>query len=316
MPHHQSTCRPTVLGHEKTDAHVEPRTGGRAEDATMGLGNGWAVLLALYSGVFLCVGSIGCAPRSGARPLLDRLEGRGPVVLSQSNPFLPADRVFDNAVANSSVIKEFVEQQGKPAALSVDDGLLSATTLTFYYPGKEEFYTLQPAGDDWEVSGPDSMFPDEAQAMLSELGGAVPASSNSYITEKRTTTLGRSSGSLSNLDTISARARMEPQKVTLHGTEKVQTKSKLQGKGRRGPSTPQKATVKKLASGSLQHTVTFTGETLGSISKWYTGSSKNTPVIAKLNKMSPEHRLTIGERVIIPKQMLKTQMPMPRAAVL
>jgi hypothetical protein len=305
MPHQQGTKGPTVFGYGKTEARLDCRTGG-----SLGT-RAW--LSMLCSGVLVAVSVSGCASRSGANPLLDRLDGRGPVVLSQNNPFLPADRVFDNALANSSVIKEFVEQQGKPAALSVEKGLLSPTTLTFYYPGKEEFYTLKPMGDDWEVSGPDIMFPDEAQEMLSELGAVVPVPAKPQISDRRTATFGRSNGSLSNLDAISARARMDPEKIAPKVSEKTEKGTKLKEKGSREP-IPQKATVKKLASGSLQHTVTFPTETLASIAKWYTGSAKNAGAIAKLNKISPHHHVTVGEKVVIPKQMLKTSAPMTRAA--
>ena len=272
--------------------------------------------------VLLTSAGVGCATSlSPTTPLLDRLDGRGPVTLSRDNPFLPADRIFEQELASSEVIKEFVDQQGKPAALSIDKGLLNSTTMTFYYPGKEEFYTLKPSGGDWEVSGPDIMFPDEAQAMLSELGQAVPRSEKSEgknvshghgLSGSHHATLGRSNGALSSLDTISARARLQPEKI---GSQASATKSKsvvgttsvsVGGKS----SAPTKATIRRLANGSLEHTVTFSRESLNSIAKWYTGSPKNATAIAKWNKLKVNHQLKIGEKIVIPKQLLKTSAPM------
>lgn len=297
-------CKRGKIGHATADVRTEEGLGG-----TLTLAHRLGV--ALVSGMTVVVGvSVsGCASRSGAIPLLDRLDGRGPVILSHENPFLPADRVFDNAAANSSVIQELVEQQGKPTALSVEKGLLRSTTLTFYYPGKEEFYTLKPAGDDWEVSGPDIMFPDEAQQMLSDLGVAVPMPAKPSAHEGVPSTLGRSRGSLSNLDTISARGRMHPEGVAARSSDDVTLRTKSAGKDDRR-RTPEKATVKKLASGALQHTVTFQGETLASVSKWYTGSAKNSGAIAKLNKIKAEGRLTVGEKIVIPRQLVKTYAPL------
>ena len=53
------------------------------------------------------------------------------------------------------------------------------------------------------------------------------------------------------------------------------------------------------------HTVTYKGETLSLISKWYTGNINNWKTISKLNANIIPERMAIGAKIIIPNSMLK-----------
>ena len=60
------------------------------------------------------------------------------------------------------------------------------------------------------------------------------------------------------------------------------------------------------------HTVRWSGETLNRISWWYTGAGKNWPAIAEANPTFDPRRMMIGDLIIIPRHLLKTQEPMTK----
>jgi LysM repeat protein len=59
------------------------------------------------------------------------------------------------------------------------------------------------------------------------------------------------------------------------------------------------------------HTVRRTGETLVVISRWYTGSADNWKRLAKANKGLNPRQVQVGDEILIPGELMKTQQPMP-----
>ena len=59
------------------------------------------------------------------------------------------------------------------------------------------------------------------------------------------------------------------------------------------------------------HKVRYSGEILISIAKWYTGYRNNWTVIAKANPHLNPNRIFIGDKIIIPENLLKRRDPMP-----
>jgi hypothetical protein len=60
------------------------------------------------------------------------------------------------------------------------------------------------------------------------------------------------------------------------------------------------------------HTVRWPGESLSIIAKWYTGHLENWRAIARANPELDPDRITMGTKVRIPKDLLKTEDPMPQ----
>ena len=61
-----------------------------------------------------------------------------------------------------------------------------------------------------------------------------------------------------------------------------------------------------------EHKVRWERETLSLIAKWYTGSQKNWKVLAKDNPWIEPNDLSIGHKIFIPRNLLKTKKSMPR----
>jgi LysM repeat protein len=59
------------------------------------------------------------------------------------------------------------------------------------------------------------------------------------------------------------------------------------------------------------HTVNRSGETLGAISRWYTGSADNWKRLIDANKGLKPRRIRVGDKILIPEELMKTQQPMP-----
>lgn len=60
------------------------------------------------------------------------------------------------------------------------------------------------------------------------------------------------------------------------------------------------------------HRVKWPGESLSIIAKWYTGRLENWKLLAKANPKLNPSRIIIGNKIRIPKNLLKTRKPMPK----
>jgi hypothetical protein len=59
------------------------------------------------------------------------------------------------------------------------------------------------------------------------------------------------------------------------------------------------------------HTVSFTGETLSIIAKWYTGDLRNWEKLAEYNPDLNPNRIFMGNKILIPRQLLIREEPLP-----
>jgi len=59
------------------------------------------------------------------------------------------------------------------------------------------------------------------------------------------------------------------------------------------------------------HRVRWPGETLSTISQWYTGSWKKWKSLSKANPSLHPNRIEIGDNIFIPETLMKSRKPMP-----
>lgn len=62
---------------------------------------------------------------------------------------------------------------------------------------------------------------------------------------------------------------------------------------------------------SFVHTVQWPRETLSIIAKWYTGKFENWKALMDANPKLKRNRISIGSKILIPEDFLKTQESMP-----
>jgi hypothetical protein len=60
------------------------------------------------------------------------------------------------------------------------------------------------------------------------------------------------------------------------------------------------------------HTVRWGGESLSIIAKWYTGDLKNWKALAGANPDLDPDRIRVGDKIRIPKELMKATKPLPR----
>ncbi len=65
----------------------------------------------------------------------------------------------------------------------------------------------------------------------------------------------------------------------------------------------------------ITHTVKWSGETLSIISLWYTGNLGNWKAIAQTNSNLDPNRIYVGNEILIPVGLLKTQNSLPKEFV-
>ena len=63
------------------------------------------------------------------------------------------------------------------------------------------------------------------------------------------------------------------------------------------------------------HTIQWPGETLSIIAKWYTGNFRNWAALARANPNLDPDRVFTGNKILIPKDLLKTREPLPKEFV-
>jgi len=61
-----------------------------------------------------------------------------------------------------------------------------------------------------------------------------------------------------------------------------------------------------------RHTVSWPGESMSLIARWYTGSSRNWRKLAKANPSIDPNRIKKGHVIVIPAKLLKTREPLPQ----
>jgi len=83
----------------------------------------------------------------------------------------------------------------------------------------------------------------------------------------------------------------------------------------KGPSPPQVKAGPKPRETHIAHTVKWSGETLSIISLWYTGDQGNWKAIAQTNPNLNPNRIYVGNEILIPAVLLKTQNSLPREFV-
>lgn len=60
------------------------------------------------------------------------------------------------------------------------------------------------------------------------------------------------------------------------------------------------------------HTVKWSGETVSIIAGWYTGDIENWKPLAQANPNIDPARIFVGNKILIPEDLLKTREPMPK----
>lgn len=253
--------------------------------------------------------------------LINRLKNRGPVALSSENPFLAANLLVSKEMETKPELQGFIKHRGAPGALEVESRFLEPNFLKFYYPENREYYTLEDLDGTWLIRGPFTIEREqmkEVARLTRDVEGSPKVSFPDGEPKPKTASLESSKMELAdkastntpeNIATVlpkQAVARTPSTARASPSTDKVIDELLSQGK-----SSPAEITPK----GDLVHYVTYPGETLSMIARWYTFDRANVGRITRINKLLDPNNLAIGDNIIVPVYLVKNKSRLTPEAV-
>ncbi len=304
----------------------------------------------LFSSSLVCAGLLGAGCSSSLnynRALFERIRNRGIVPLSSDNPYLAANLLIAKEMERSSELKGFIEHRGAPLAINVESGFLSPTVMDLFYPEQKEFYTLEAQGDSWIISGPIKLSADRVRDLnvLTRNVNGEPSLSNSVNTSEKPSA--KSTPKFSNDKNLGTEDfGDDPVIEKLTKTSREPFSSPAKKSLPRPPSPPSEPRSKTMvevvpppslsdakpsleeiierygkhpgeisSKGDLVHYVTYNGETLMMLARWYTLDESNAARIARMNGVTSPNSLSPGDTIIIPNYLLKNKFRLTEEAV-
>lgn len=251
---------------------------------------------------------------------INRLKNRGPVALSTENPYIASNLLVSREMDRSPEMRGFVETKGAPPAIEVDKPTFSSLTLKFYYPESREFYTLEEENDIWIIRGPNTIPRDT----MKEVATLTRGMQGEPKLQLRVT-----SGQFKSAGTSPAPIAHSPASDSKPLSPLTPKAAIPKPSAEKPPSQDQEAAVilkiKELSANSTQaelspkgdlvHYVTYPGETLSMISRWYTHDRANAGRIARVNGLADPSGLKIGDTIVIPSYLLKNKQRLSEEAV-
>jgi hypothetical protein len=305
-------------------------------------GNRIASLLVLC----MALAGLGCSSQLRLNQgLVNRLKNRGPVALSSENPYIAANLLLNREAENHPELRGFIDHRGIPAAMEVEQGLFSPLFIKLYYPESREYFNLEETPGTWLIDGPHRIPPETMRVvakMTRDLPGQPTLFSENYpkqigLGDTDEISAGKSEESPYSRgaspiavpsqkkslqeDPFLARLKQAEEKqkaaegsfksVSRKGSQPHQSRNRFTKRSAKTASTAQEPTIKHPAEltpkGDLVHYVTYPGETLSMISRWYTKNRDNAGRIARINNISNPNTLNIGDVVVIPKYLVKNK---------
>lgn len=261
---------------------------------------------------FLVSSIVGCgfSTRTDNAVLLS-LKNRGAVPLSAHNPYIAGNTLLAKEMERSSDLRGFIENRGTPKAIEITKGWTGPSILQLYYLDKGEYYTAEESGNTWLVTGP-SKIPSGGIKLLQSL--TEPGNTKAALKLEKTPLINDS-------------LQMETSPLVPDSTPISQEKTKptttIESQSWHDPLMTKVIFLKNSASeaaeisprGDIVHYVTYQGETLSMIARWYTLDVRNVGRIARINNITNPSQLDIGDTVILPSYLVKNKMRLTEEAL-
>jgi hypothetical protein len=304
-----------------------------------------AVFEALLAGAAISLA--GCAGWwAGNSPLLDSLDGRGPIVLSFDNPFIAANQYLAKEMERSPELTGFIARRGGPVAIEVnrDYPMFGSPEIELYYPLTREQYHVERSGDTVLITGPTRLDPDvlgriyaiarppyrppalEASHDHAAAPAAVPESTPEPLLNAEPSPAFTPSPPVPGPFVSQAGPKLPAVSPTFVPTPLPVPPSPPPPAPRNTAAASNEEIDKIIAAapaseaeqspqGDLVHYVTYPGETLSMISRWYTKDASNAAKIARINALKSPNRLSAGDSIVIPSYLVKNKKRLTESAV-
>ncbi|MDZ4786394.1 MAG: hypothetical protein SGJ02_10000 [bacterium] len=237
--------------------------------------------------------------------VVNSLKNRGAVPLSSSNPFLAGNVLLSKECLRSSELAGFINHRGSPKSIEVVKNWTGPTLIRMYYLDKNEYFVAEQSGDTWLIQGPGKI-PEKGIKMLQGL--VEPGEAPALIETKSEITTNTKLPSPIDLPPEIAEPAISQE------IEDSETKDPLMNtilKLKNEAKDPAELSPK----GDLVHYVTYSGETLIMISRWYTLDARNLGRISRINNLKNPSQLEIGDTIVIPSYLVKNKNRLNEATV-
>jgi len=235
----------------------------------------------------------GCAVRvQQGSSEFDKLCGKGPVLIIPTDETAFSTAFFRQHWGTSATIKHLVTQRGTPEAISLEREFLRPNRLKLYYPAQGQVYLLDQVGGEWLVAGSEPLDRVDLELVATQrermgVAGATPP-----------------------VVRVGGAEMVKEERAPVAAVSSAEFRGML-----RPPGRAETATLVKGANGAYLHTVSFPREDLSVLADWYTGDSSNAMILAQANKRSTQRALVVGDRITIPRAIMRNAEPLPEAMV-
>lgn len=268
-----------------------------------------AIFLVLFTSLLSGCGLIG----SHDNGVISMLSNRGPVSLSDENPYIASNVLLAQEIEQSNTLKGFIEHQGKPDAIQIEKGIFRPTVMYFYYANSKEAYILRRNKDqenEWLIVGPTGL-PEELARRIKPAqhtpplvnSRARPSTSEQYYQNQQ-----------KNYPEEREIQVIYEEPADIGRPQQVQEPIEQE----LDPAAFSRVTNQRVIdapSGDIIHKVSYTGETLRLIAEWYTGDVQNAGRLSKINSLNDANMLHLNQVIRIPRYLIKNRQPMPLSAV-
>jgi len=202
----------------------------------------------------------------------------------------------------SPELKGFIETRGMPDALEAVKSWSKPTTLRFYYIDKKEYYSAEESDNTWILHGPQKIPAGGVKLLLSIVEGGENTAPP--VNEKSLALRLPSSGTQEYKP--NERPQAPPPAIkSLSSSGSTWDDPLLPTVLRYKDTTTQMAEISP--NGDLVHHVSYPGESLMMITRWYTFDIRNVGRISRINDIKNPSHVDIGDTIIIPSYLVKNK---------
>lgn len=257
-----------------------------------------SLLLAVLSTSILLAGcgmTRSLSPRDSSElPLmLEALEGKDPLILSEENEHLAPNRLVFLLREESGALRGFFSQRGIPDAVRVVDASDEASEIDLYYLSPDELFRIEQEKTVWVVLGPTQI----QREFLIPLKRSIR---KSIVSKEMSSPTETPEEDYTGID--AAESEMTGNQITERDVvdssslrEEVLTLANE-------PSTPQ---AEKNVKGDILHRVITRQENILILSLWYTLNTETASSIARINSKDARAPLEPGDTIQIPSYLVK-----------
>lgn len=257
------------------------------------------IVRALTIAIFISL--IGCAFQNSDQ-LVDELSSKGITIVTKDQRYLASTQFIERESQLDDHVKAFILDTGYPSAISVSSSFLSPTSARLYYPTPGNYFDFTKSDSGWLITGPFSLSEAEVEE-LQKVSIMAEANSSTVVPEPPTIEKVEETPSIDETTLISKPA-----------SEEKNTKVTVPVAGFSSPAQTTQAPEAHLSQeaettpkGDLVHYVTYSGETLSMIARWYTNERENAGKIGRLNKLKNADQLEIGDVLVVPSYLVKNK---------